>query len=139
MYALRAAGGTLFLAGWIIAIYNLYRTAKQGSFAADEVAQAPAGRPVVATDVGGARESIVHGETVYLVPAGDHEQLAHHVIAILSDAESARSLGEAGRRRVNEKFSSLKQLQNVESLYTELLPRKRTKSTNKFALNVHRY
>ena len=98
-----------------------------------------AGRPVVATDVGGAREAIVHGETGYLVPAGDHEQLAHHVIAILSDAESARSLGEAGRRRVNEKFSSLKQLQNVESLYTELLPRKRTKSTNKFSLNVHRY
>jgi L-malate glycosyltransferase len=98
-----------------------------------------AGRPVVATDVGGAREAIVHGETGYLVPAGDHEQLAHHVIALLSDAESARSLGEAGRRRVNEKFSSLKQLQNVESLYSELLPEKRTKSTNKFSLNVHRY
>jgi len=42
MYALRAAGGTLFTAGGIVAVYNLYRTARQGSFAADEVAQAPA-------------------------------------------------------------------------------------------------
>ncbi len=80
-----------------------------------------AARPVVATDVGGAREAVVHGETGYLVPVGDHEQMAEHIISLLSDPESARSMGESGRRRVNEKFSSLKQLQNVESLYTELL------------------
>jgi glycosyltransferase involved in cell wall biosynthesis len=80
-----------------------------------------AARPVVATDVGGAREAIVHGETGYLVPAGQHEQLADYIISLLRDPDSARSLGESGRRRVNEKFSTLKQLQNVESLYTELL------------------
>jgi glycosyltransferase involved in cell wall biosynthesis len=80
-----------------------------------------AARPVVATDVGGAREAIVDGETGYLVPAGQHEQLADYIISLLRDPDSARSLGESGRRRVNEKFSSLKQLQNVESLYTELL------------------
>lgn len=80
-----------------------------------------AARPVVATDVGGAREAIVHGDTGYLVPAGDHDQMAEHIISLLSDPENASSMGESGRRRVNEKFSSLKQLQNVESLYTELL------------------
>ena len=80
-----------------------------------------AARPVVATDVGGAREAIVHGDTGYLVPAGDHDGMAEHIISLLSDPDGARSMGESGRRRVNEKFSSLKQLQNVESLYTELL------------------
>ena len=80
-----------------------------------------AGRPVVATDVGGAREAIVHGDTGYLVPVGDHEQLAQHIVSLLLDQEGARSMGESGRRRVNEKFSSAKQLQNIESLYTELL------------------
>jgi len=80
-----------------------------------------AGRPVVATDVGGAREAIVHGETGYLVPVGDHEQLAQHIVSLLLDQESAGEMGDSGRRRVNEKFSSAKQLQNVESLYTELL------------------
>ncbi|HET7697596.1 MAG TPA: cytochrome-c oxidase, cbb3-type subunit I [Vicinamibacterales bacterium] len=42
MYALRATGGTLFTAGGLVAVFNLYRTARQGSFAADETAQAPA-------------------------------------------------------------------------------------------------
>ena len=41
MYALRAAGGTLFTAGAAVAAYNLYRTARQGSFIAAEEAQAP--------------------------------------------------------------------------------------------------
>jgi glycosyltransferase involved in cell wall biosynthesis len=81
----------------------------------------------VATDVGGAREAIVHGDTGYLVAVGDHEQMAEQIIALLSDPESARSMGESGRRRVNEKFSSLKQVQNVESLYTELLTSKHKK------------
>ena len=40
MYALRALGGSLFLLGALLAVYNLYRTAKQGSFLAAEQAQA---------------------------------------------------------------------------------------------------
>ena len=80
-----------------------------------------AGRPVVSTDVGGAREAIVHGETGYLVRAGDHEGLAEHIASLLLDPEQARAMGEAGRRVVNEKFSCSKQLQNIESLYGELL------------------
>jgi cytochrome c oxidase cbb3-type subunit I/II len=42
MYALRAAGGTLFTIGGVVAAYNLYRTARQGIFHAEEEAQAPA-------------------------------------------------------------------------------------------------
>ncbi len=80
-----------------------------------------AGRPVVATDVGGAREAIAQGESGYLVPAGDHERMADHIISLLREPETARSMGEYGRELVNEKFSSLKQLQNIESLYNELL------------------
>lgn len=80
-----------------------------------------AGRPVVATDVGGAREAIVHGETGYIVPPGDDQRMAEHIIYLLSDPENARSLGASGQRRVNEMFSCVRQLQNVESLYNELL------------------
>jgi L-malate glycosyltransferase len=80
-----------------------------------------AGRPVVSTDVGGAREAIVHGESGYLVPAGDHNEIAAHIVSLLVDPDCARSMGEAGRRVVNEKFSCNKQLQNIESLYGELL------------------
>jgi cytochrome c oxidase cbb3-type subunit I/II len=41
MYALRAFGGTLFLLGICVALYNLYRTARQGALIADETVQAP--------------------------------------------------------------------------------------------------
>ncbi len=40
MYALRAVGGTLFLLGICVALYNLYKTAKQGTLIANEVVQA---------------------------------------------------------------------------------------------------
>lgn len=80
-----------------------------------------AGRPVVATDVGGAREAIVDGETGHIVAPGDHERMAQHIISLLLDPQHARSMGASGQRVVNEKFSCLRQLQNVESLYNELL------------------
>jgi cytochrome c oxidase cbb3-type subunit I/II len=40
MYALRVAGGSLFLLGALAAVYNLYRTAKNGALVRDERAQA---------------------------------------------------------------------------------------------------
>jgi cytochrome c oxidase cbb3-type subunit I/II len=42
MYVIRSLGGTLFLSGVIIMIYNLYKTAKLGTFTANESAEAPA-------------------------------------------------------------------------------------------------
>lgn len=80
-----------------------------------------AGRPVVATDVGGAREAIVPGESGYLVSAGDDKRMAEFIIALLQDPEKARSMGQSGRQIVNDKFSCLQQVQSVESLYHELL------------------
>jgi glycosyltransferase involved in cell wall biosynthesis len=80
-----------------------------------------AGQPVVATDVGGAREAVVHGESGYLVPSGDDEGMAEHITSLLQQPERARAMGAVGRQIINEKFSSAKQLQNVESLYGELL------------------
>lgn len=48
MYTLRAVGGTLFFVGVLIGVYNLFKTAAQGSFMANEAAEAPARpKPVV--------------------------------------------------------------------------------------------
>jgi cytochrome c oxidase cbb3-type subunit I/II len=40
MYVIRAIGGTLYLSGVVVMVYNLFRTAKQGSFIEEEEAQA---------------------------------------------------------------------------------------------------
>lgn len=47
MYAMRAVGGTLYFTGVLYGVYNLYKTAKQGSFMANEAAEAPARVPHV--------------------------------------------------------------------------------------------
>jgi glycosyltransferase involved in cell wall biosynthesis len=83
-----------------------------------------AGRPVVSTDVGGAREAIVDGVTGHLVPAGDHRGLAEAVLSILRDPDKARAMGINGRRVVEEKFSSEAQLERAQSLYDHLVTRK---------------
>jgi cytochrome c oxidase cbb3-type subunit I/II len=49
MYAARAVGGTLFLTGTIIMLYNLWKTAQQGSFIGDETDEAPSRQRFVAT------------------------------------------------------------------------------------------
>jgi len=46
MYVLRSIGGALYLIGFFIMVYNLWKTAAQGSFVAEEAAEAPALKPV---------------------------------------------------------------------------------------------
>lgn len=80
-----------------------------------------AARPVVATDVGGAREAVIEGETGYLVASGDDEAMAARILSLLREPERARAMGERGRRLVSEKFSCAAQLERTENLYERLL------------------
>jgi L-malate glycosyltransferase len=80
-----------------------------------------AGRPVVATDVGGAREAIVEGETGYLVQSGDDVALADRIVSLLNHSETARAMGERGACIVRQKFSREAQLENTQNLYRRLL------------------
>jgi L-malate glycosyltransferase len=80
-----------------------------------------AARPVVVTDVGGAREAVVEGETGYIVPAGDDQQMAEQMVELLRDSKRARAMGERGKSIVEEKFSCERQLANTLGLYSELL------------------
>ena len=93
------------------------------------------GLPVVASRVGGIPEIVVEGETGYLVEldAGsdalgaprDPEHfawaLADRLGALLDDEPLARSLGEAGRRRVEERFSWTAIAAETAALYGRLL------------------
>ncbi|MFS8085589.1 MAG: glycosyltransferase [Acidobacteriota bacterium] len=80
-----------------------------------------AGLPVVATEVGGAREAIAEGETGYVVPSGDEEKMADRIIDLLNNPERARAMGQRGKSIVAEKFSCNHHLQNTLELYDELL------------------
>jgi glycosyltransferase involved in cell wall biosynthesis len=60
--------------------------------------------PVVASAVSGIPEVVVDGETGWLVPPEDPEALAGALAEILTDPAEARRRGEAGRRRVEERY-----------------------------------
>jgi len=67
-------------------------------------------RPVIASDTGGLPEVVVDGETGLLVSPGDVGGLVAAISRLLDDPELRRGMGEAGRRRVVERFERESQL-----------------------------
>lgn len=80
-----------------------------------------AARPVVATDVGGNPELVEHGKTGYLVPSDDADALAAALGRYCVTDGLIREHGEAGRRRVCERFSLSRMLDDYQRLYEEAL------------------
>jgi len=66
---------------------------------------AACGRPVVVGDSGGARESLVPGETGLLVDGSDVAQVSEAIGSLLADPARAESMGRAGRERVERAFA----------------------------------
>jgi glycosyltransferase involved in cell wall biosynthesis len=80
-----------------------------------------AGLPVVAADVGGVREAVVHGETGLLFPRGDAGALRRCLeLLIASPAERVR-LGAAGRARWEKEFTLERMLKETEAVYRAVL------------------
>ena len=84
-----------------------------------------AGKPVIATEVGGVPELVIHGETGMLVPHKDSDALACAIADLLKNRLKARRMGETGRIRAEEHFSIQKMIEKTESLYQELLREKK--------------
>ena len=83
-----------------------------------------AGKPVVATKVGGIPEIVVHGETGVLIPPKDTDALAIAIIDLLQNRLKAKDMGEAARIRAGKRFSIYKMIEKTENLYQELLKEK---------------
>lgn len=80
--------------------------------------------PVVATDVGGNNEAVLDGVTGRLVPARDAKALAAAILDVARNRERARSMGEAGRQRLETTFSLEKSVAAHAALYQELLAKR---------------
>lgn len=79
-----------------------------------------AGKPVVASAIGGIPEQL-GGEAGLTVPPGDPDALADAIRTVVSDPALANRYGQAGRRRVEARFTWARVAENVESVYTALL------------------
>jgi glycosyltransferase involved in cell wall biosynthesis len=81
-------------------------------------------RPVVVTDVGGAREITQEGKTALVVQPSVHAALGNAVIRLLDDPEKSAQMGQLGRRYVIEKFSQERLVENTLEVYQRVLGEK---------------
>jgi glycosyltransferase involved in cell wall biosynthesis len=90
------------------------------------------GRPVVAARSGALPEIVSDGETGLLTPPGDATALATALSRLLDDPGLRERMGSAGRRRA-EQFSESRVVQRVETIYQDLLERRRTTDSHRTA------
>ena len=80
------------------------------------------GRPVIASDHGGARETVIKGQTGWLVAPGDPESLSLALGKALElDEESRTLLSDAAVKNVVENFSKEKMCSETLAVYDEVL------------------
>ena len=84
-----------------------------------------AGKPVIATAIGGTREAVRDGETGLLVPPHDAAALADAIRSVSSDPPLAARLGAAGQERARREFSAERMVRQVEQLYDTVLATRR--------------
>ncbi len=63
------------------------------------------GKPVIGGRSGGVSDAVIHGKTGVLVDPYNPGEIANAIINILTDDQTARSLGEKGRMRAEEELS----------------------------------
>lgn len=92
-----------------------------------------AGRPVVATRVGGTPQVVEDGATGLLVPPHDPAGLSRAICLLLEKPELAAHLGREARRSVLERFSIERMVNDTERFYVERLAAKSHRSITSVA------
>ena len=80
-----------------------------------------AGLPVIASDVGGVGEAVLHEVTGFLSPRGDAASMREHLTTLVGDPILRQSLGAAGRKRYEDQFTFDRMLSRTRAVYVEAL------------------
>jgi glycosyltransferase involved in cell wall biosynthesis len=80
-----------------------------------------AGRPVIASRVGGVPAIVTDGETGILFDSGDEAVLTQAIHRLLANPDEARRLGQAGRDYVRSRYDLRVMAESYEQHYRELL------------------
>lgn len=79
------------------------------------------GLPCISSNAGGLPELNIHGETGYLAPVGDVEQMSSQVLQILSNPSLKEALSQQARKRALENFHADSIIPQYTQLYEEVL------------------
>ena len=83
------------------------------------------GTPVVAMQSGGAPETVIDGETGFVVPAGDEAALAHAIDTLIGDDERRATMGRAARRHAELHHDIDVQADRIAEIYRRCATRRR--------------
>ena len=78
------------------------------------------GKPVIATDVGGNAEAVVHDETGLIVPPDAVDNLAQAILTLYRKHPLREAMGKKARVRVEQHFTIRKMIDDLESLYLRI-------------------
>lgn len=78
------------------------------------------GKPVIATDVGGAKEVIRDGIDGFLVPPKDYKSLAEKIKTILTEDGLCKKMGQNFKSRLDSSYHLQNMVREVERLYQDL-------------------
>jgi glycosyltransferase involved in cell wall biosynthesis len=79
-----------------------------------------AGRPVIASAVGGLPDLVLDGTTGVLVPPGDPQRLRESILQLLADPVRRAAMGDAGRRRAAAYSASIV-VPEIEKVYQDVI------------------
>ena len=123
-------GNRVRFTGWVFDLPILYAamdivvlTSKNEGTPTTLIEAGAAGRPVVATSVGGVPHVVQDGVTGLLVPPSDPAAVAAMITKLLHDEPLADSLGDAAREHVTGRFGAERAADETAALYSELLER----------------
>ncbi|MEI6847886.1 MAG: glycosyltransferase [Chlorobiaceae bacterium] len=81
-------------------------------------------KPVIATDVNGARELIIDSKTGLIVPPKSPQAIADAITALIDNSDLLQKFGEAGYDRVNREFTMKAMVNNLELFLQQKLREK---------------
>lgn len=79
------------------------------------------GRPVVASRAGGTATQVEHGITGMLVEPSNPKEIADALLVLARDPGLRSKMGAASRRRVEERFSTVRMVDETVAVYQRLL------------------
>ena len=81
------------------------------------------GTPVVATNVGGIPEIVIHDKSGYLVDEGDDSSMSNYIISLLNDDELRSEMGCFGANDAKQRFDQKRMVNEYLEYYQEILSR----------------
>jgi N-acetyl-alpha-D-glucosaminyl L-malate synthase BshA len=110
----------------------LLMTSLSESFCLAALEAMACGIPVLATRVGGVPEVVIHGETGFLFPVGDHDVAVRTAVNLLSNPTQHQAMGVRAGQHAS-RFDHNKIVPAYENLYQRLLYRKSSRSPHAIA------